>query len=389
MAVAALAVAALTALSGAPTPTTKSAVGPLTLEVPRRANAYPSIASAGSVVAIAWTATAAKESDVFVAVSRDGGVSFGSAVRVNATPGDAIASAEQPPRVTLGAAAGQAPVLTIVWVTAQGGGAIRMARSTDVGRTFSAADSVSPAGASGHRGWPAAAAGPNGESHVVWLDHGAGSWLRYHGPRGGGFGIAQGVCYCCKTALAAGSNGTLVAAWRHVYPDNVRDIAFATSRDGGATFTSATRVSADGWQINGCPDDGPALALDRGGAVHLVWPTVVSAPKERKAVFYATSRDGAGFSPRREVPGLGTDSASHPQIAVGPGNRVAIVWDERRDVGMVELMNGRFSGPVALDVADTASVYPAAAYSPSGLVVAWAAERDGRSFIAVSRSSPM
>ena len=70
----------------------------------------------------------------------------------------------------------------------------------------------------------------------------------------------------CKTALQAGADGSLYAAWRHVYPGNLRDMAFTMSKDGGRSFTSV-RVSEDGWAINGCPDDGPAIALDRRGDV--------------------------------------------------------------------------------------------------------------------------
>ena len=43
--------------------------------------------------------------------------------------------------------------------------------------------------------------------------------------------ITGGVCYCCKTALAASSDAsTIYLAWRHVYPGNFRDIAFTLSR---------------------------------------------------------------------------------------------------------------------------------------------------------------
>jgi hypothetical protein len=34
-------------------------------------------------------------------------------------------------------------------------------------------------------------------------------------------------------------------------------------------------VSEDGWQINGCPDDGPSMAVDGSNRAHRIWPTVV------------------------------------------------------------------------------------------------------------------
>jgi hypothetical protein len=81
--------------------------------------------------------------------------------------------------------------------------------------------------------------------------------------------LTTGVCYCCKTALAAGPDGAVYAAWRHVYPGNLRDIAFTMSQDGGRSFSIPIRVREDGWAINGCPDDGPAMAADTAGTVHL------------------------------------------------------------------------------------------------------------------------
>ena len=74
--------------------------------------------------------------------------------------------------------------------------------------------------------------------------------------------LAKGVCYCCKTALALGGNGAVYAAWRHVYTGNIRDIAFIASTDGGRTFAEPMRVSEDRWELAGCPDDGPSMAVD-------------------------------------------------------------------------------------------------------------------------------
>ena len=123
------------------------------------------------------------------------------------------------------------------------------------------------AGAEGDRGWPSLALDSRGTAHAIWLDHrglaaarvaGASrdhksaahdgvamaqkSALYYAAGTGSpttGRELAKGVCYCCKTALAAGADQTVYAAWRHVYPGNIRDIAFTVSRDGGRSFAAA------------------------------------------------------------------------------------------------------------------------------------------------------
>ena len=58
------------------------------------------------------------------------------------------------------------------------------------------------------------------------------------------------------------------------------------------------RVSEDKWELNGCPEDGPTLAVDQAGVIHIAWATVVNDGEPQKALFYATSRDGKTFSPR-------------------------------------------------------------------------------------------
>ena len=77
--------------------------------------------------------------------------------------------------------------------------------------------------------------------------------------------IARGVCYCCKTAMATDLAGAIYAAWRQVYEGNIRDIAFTKSADGGRTFSPPVRVSEDNWVLDGCPENGPAIAVEARG----------------------------------------------------------------------------------------------------------------------------
>ncbi len=142
--------------------------------------------------------------------------------------------------------------------------------------------------------------------------------------------IAGGVCYCCKTALAAGANGGIYAAWRQVYAGNIRDIAFARSTD-GRTFAPPARVSEDNWMLDGCPENGPSLAVDARDRVHVVWPTLLPAADSTSeptlALFYAMSADGRTFTPRARIPTAGV--ARHPQVALGSRDELFIVWDEQ------------------------------------------------------------
>ncbi len=64
-----------------------AADGVVRLSVAGRVNQEPGIAASGSTVAVAWAAGRGAAVDLFVAVSRDGGRTFGPPVRANDRPG--------------------------------------------------------------------------------------------------------------------------------------------------------------------------------------------------------------------------------------------------------------------------------------------------------------
>jgi len=379
----------------------------VSLGVAGRTNLTPWIAAHGKTVAVAWGATAEGKTDVFLALSRDEGATFGAPVRVNAVAGTARLGGELPPRVAV-----TDDGIVVLWGARGTSTSIEIARSTDGGKSFGPATALQAPAAVGDRGWPSLSVGRDGLAHAFWLDHRglaesratqkpAADHGKGHGTHDGvamaqksalyyaSFGktaaaersIAPGVCYCCKTATAA-SDRRVYAAWRHVFPGNIRDIAFASSSDGGRTFTPLARVSEDGWQIAGCPDDGPAMAVDRRGVVHLVWPTVIGSATPEGALFYATSSDGRTFSPRVRLQTLGSAHPTHPQIAVDGAGRVVVAWDERMEGR--RLVAARVVSPAASPLAPIITLtdgesgqYPVLAATPTALLAAWASGGEG------------
>src|SRR5262245_31669412 len=143
----------------------------VTLAVPGRSNATPSIAADGEFVAVTWGSSLPSGStDIFLATSRDGGKTFGAPVRVNDKEGDARVNGEQPPRVVLQHA--NPPTVTVVWTT-KGANGTRLvyARSDNGGRSFSPAAAVPGGDAPGNRGWEGVTIDGTGRVSVVWLDH--------------------------------------------------------------------------------------------------------------------------------------------------------------------------------------------------------------------------
>jgi hypothetical protein len=99
------------------------------------------------------------------------------------------------------------------------------------------------------------------------------------------------VCDCCQTA-AARSGETLLAAYRDRSPDELRDTSLV--RLTGGAWSAPVGVAADGWRIDGCPVNGPALDADASGRAVIAW---FSAPGEAAAVRLAFSVDaGASWS---------------------------------------------------------------------------------------------
>ena len=283
--------------------------------------------------------------------------------------------------------------------------------------------------APGNRGWEAIATDRDGRVVSVWLDHretasspsGAAPMQHEgHDHAGGGKApgsgvnpvdgavraqmsklyfsrgedaaraVAAGVCYCCKTAVAAGADGSIYAAWRHVYPGNIRDIAFTMSRDGGRTFSDPLRVSDDRWVLDGCPENGPAMAVDGRQRVHIVWPTLVGgqAPDAEPTLdlFYASSTNGQSFTPRRRLPAQGLPR--HVNIAALPDDSLVAVWEEQAaGTRRVVLARARGGEPFTRRIVSGGerASYPVVASTETATLVAWTSESNGRSSIQVSR----
>jgi hypothetical protein len=346
---------------------------------------------------------------------------------VNQVPGEASISGEQPPRIVLSARGSTTPAVLVVW-TAKSASGTRLvsARSNDGGKSFGAAVSVPGGDASGNRGWESAAVTAQGDFVAVWLDHrevpartpgaqtgeahqhGAATqrapaegvaraqlsqiFFARLGEPASARAIAPGVCYCCKTSVATGADGTIIAAWRHVYPGNVRDIALAKSSDGGRTFATPVRVSEDNWVLDGCPENGPAVAIDSTNAIHVLWPTLVRASagaEETMALFYATSKDDQRFTKRQRVPTEGVPR--HPQLAVGPGGAITIAWDEQLKAGRrIVVAKGISEGNNAVrfvrqSVSDGPGTYPVVASLANAAIVAWTSGTTGDTVLRVER----
>ncbi len=102
------------------------------------------------------------------------------------------------------------------------------------------------------------------------------------------------VCDCCQTDLAV-SGDALLVVYRNRSEDETRDIQAARRVDG--VWTSPVTVHADGWRIDACPVNGPAVAA-HGNEVAVAWFTAPDQPRVRLAF---SSDGGRSFAPPLEV----------------------------------------------------------------------------------------
>ena len=181
------------------------------------------------------------------------------------------------------------------------------------------------------------------------------------------------TCDCCQTSAVAVPGG-LVAAYRGRSADEIRDIEVVRRVDG--RWTEPMPVHRDGWRIDACPVNGPALAA-LGDTVLAAWFT---AANDSSRVLAAISSDGgATFGAPVRVDdggGLGRVAA----LALEDG-RFAVAWLERRSDGGAEIRvraidtAGRRSAAIPVGGASPARAtgFPSLAVEPrSGdLFVAW------------------
>lgn len=262
-----------------------------------------------------------------------------------------------------------------------------------------------PAADKSYAGFATLAVAPNGDVYAAWLDgrdntsvstgtfnvylarstdHGA---TFQHNVR-----VATLACPCCRPSVAIAADGTVYVAYRHVYPDNERDIAVVTSTDRGDHFGQPVRVANDRWKLYGCPESGPVAAV-QGSKLIVAWHTAAGG---HPGIRLAASRDkGKSFSKELFV-SKGIDNANHPYLSMADDGTIAIVFSGR------EPRHGDWSGltPYAFRIdtgghvsavspigADASGVrYPAASLSSDGnLYVVWSGT--GRSNVTMIRAA--
>ena len=210
-----------------------------------------------------------------------------------------------------------------------------LAHSTDQGETWSTPVRLHADSSASEHGFVSVV--PVADSAIAfWLDGGAttGGEGSDHGAMqvrsvsisaAGALGaealVDEKSCDCCQTASALTSRGPIVV-YRDRSDDEIRDIV--VSRFAAGKWTPPAPVHNDGWHIEACPVNGPAIVAN-GDTVAVAWFT---GARDTARVQVAYSFDaGASFGAPVRL------DAGHPagRVAMTADGRGAVIvaWVER------------------------------------------------------------
>lgn len=145
--------------------------------------------------------------------------------------------------------------------------------------------------------------------------------------------LDSSVCDCCQTSSAMTAQGPVVV-YRDRTQDEIRDTSIVRFIDG--SWTSPATVHADGWQVQGCPVNGPSVAAT-GSTVAVAWFT---AKDEKPMVQMALSHDdGETFLPAVVVASSHTNG--RVDTAILDSGEIVVSWVDTTE-SVAKLMLTRF-----------------------------------------------
>ncbi len=280
--------------------------------------------------------------------------------------------------------------LTVHWLQRSAPGKysydIRVARSADSGRSWSDGVLLNRDGKAAEHGflafWPAS----DSTVEAAWLDgrdmpesHGgtrgsmrvATTLLHADGSLGAEVFLDNRTCECCQVSAAMATAGPVVV-YRDRSEANIRDIAIVRRIDG--QWTTPAAVHQDGWFLEGCPVNGPAIEAD-GQSVVVAWYT---GARDTARVNVAFSTDGgATFGDPIRVDG-GTPAGRVDLVRLSD-SEVVVSWLERMTDADAEVRvrhvrnSGEMGTPVtvASTGAARASGFPRMVKRGEELIAAW------------------
>ena len=338
------------------------------------------IAVHGTEVYAAWYDVRNRDSDIFFAKSTNGGMLFGSSVRVNDDRGN---SRQYKPSLAVDSAGN----IYLLWRDDRRGHAdIYFSKSTNGGKSFSKNRRVNDDPEWAYQGNPALGVSPGGSLYAAWSDSRNNEeddiYFSASLDRGRRFSRNlrlnddEGRAVQSHPTVGAGSGGLVIVAWED-FRNGRSEIFMTRSTDGGKTFKANQTVipqAGRGQQVS------PSIAVNEKGWVAIAWAEftpealTLAPPNAAKGetlwwekvriedadIYIAVSTDGgARFgAPIRindDPPG---SPQAFPSVAMNNLGRLFVAWEDLRN-GQADIYFAK------LESVATPIRYPASRFSPN------------------------
>jgi hypothetical protein len=266
-----------------------------------------------------------------------------------------------------------------------GSGPMRTAFSSDGGNTWELGPNPADDGNTGGHEFADLACDREGTMHLAWLDSRTGKQgVIYTRSLDGGHHwepnhiLDPETCSCCWVRVAAHGHHSGVFVLYRDAP--IRDMRLAWSYDGGLHWTDCGWVGRFGWNFQGCPHWGGALAFSEVGHAHWLHALVQTGKPETKGIYFLSSDDHGltWTSPLR----LGDETARYVDLASDSKGGLLATWAQwtgeaqrvmvahSRDAGI------RWTQPRPISPEGLWATHPRVCFCQGKFLLAWTQTKD-------------
>lgn len=187
--------------------------------------------------------------------------------------------------------------------------------------------------------------------------------------------IDDTVCDCCQTDLVPVGDD-FFAVYRNRSEGEIRDIAFSRYTTETGEWSAPETLHADGWEIHGCPVNGPRAASHNRN-VAVIWYTQAD---DEPQVKLSVSSDG-GISFPNAITLETINPAGRTDVVYANDGRLFVSWldliDGEGHIMLQEISNTDSKSHPAVRIAATSptprSGFPRMTKAESGLLFTWTA----------------